>query len=185
MTDLPASTAPAAAAHPLVQGRCPACNGSSLFLGAGGYVTCSRLDCPNPTLADDMLHQGRPEPGRWPAEQPGPRERHRARWQQLTPDQQAARLAELDEPGPAATEATGHVYLSTGCHHGNEPFANGLTGHEYCQNKTGILGAKKPARCKSETCGAPCICHCHTTPAAGADGPAGTTPDNPAPPVAS
>jgi hypothetical protein len=52
----PASTAPAAAAHPLVQGRCPACNGASLFLGSGGYVTCSRLDCPNPTAADEQLH---------------------------------------------------------------------------------------------------------------------------------
>ena len=59
MTDLPASTAPAAAAHPLVQGRCPACNGSSLFLGSGGYVTCSRLDCPDPCAADDQLHRGR------------------------------------------------------------------------------------------------------------------------------
>ena len=46
--------------HPLVQGRCPACNGSSLFLGSSGYVTCSRLDCPNPTAADDQLHRVRP-----------------------------------------------------------------------------------------------------------------------------
>lgn len=51
--------------HLRVQGRCPACNGSSLFLGAGGHVTCSRLDCPDPTKADDMLHRGRPEPGQW------------------------------------------------------------------------------------------------------------------------
>jgi len=58
-----ASTAPAAAANPLVKGRCPACNGASLFLGTGGYVTCSRLDCPDPTAADDLLHRGRPEPG--------------------------------------------------------------------------------------------------------------------------
>lgn len=50
-----------ASAHPRVQGRCPACNGSSLFLGTGGHVTCSRLDCPNPTLADDQLHRGRPD----------------------------------------------------------------------------------------------------------------------------
>ncbi|MFM9635930.1 hypothetical protein [Streptomyces turgidiscabies] len=66
MTDLPASTAPTAAAHPLVQGRCPACNGASLFLGSGGYVTCSRLDCPDPCAADTQLHRGRPEPSsRW------------------------------------------------------------------------------------------------------------------------
>lgn len=56
----------------------------------------------------------------------------------------------------------GHVYLSTGCHHGHEPFAHGLTGHEYCQNRHGVLGDKKPARCKGETCHAPCICPCHT-----------------------
>jgi hypothetical protein len=62
MTDLPASTAPAAAAHPLVQGRCPACNGASLFLGSGGHVTCARLDCPDPCAADDQLHRGRPAP---------------------------------------------------------------------------------------------------------------------------
>ncbi|WP_329390296.1 hypothetical protein [Streptomyces sp. NBC_01716] len=39
-----------------VQGRCPACGGSCLFLGEGGHVTCSRLDCPDPTAADDLLH---------------------------------------------------------------------------------------------------------------------------------
>ena len=45
-----------------VKGRCPACNGSSLFLGSGGHVTCSRLDCPDPTEADELLHRGLPEP---------------------------------------------------------------------------------------------------------------------------
>ena len=39
-----------------VQGHCPACRGTSLFLGTGGYVTCARLDCPNPTAADELLH---------------------------------------------------------------------------------------------------------------------------------
>src|SRR5690606_20281477 len=43
-----------------VQGRCPACGGDSLFLGEGGHVTCSRLDCPNPCAADDMLGEGAP-----------------------------------------------------------------------------------------------------------------------------
>ncbi|MCI3246350.1 DUF6085 family protein [Streptomyces spinosisporus] len=62
MTDLPASTAPAAAGNPLVKGRCPACRGASLFLGNGGYVTCSRLDCPNPSAADDLLHGEAPGP---------------------------------------------------------------------------------------------------------------------------
>jgi len=41
---------------PDVQGRCPACGGTSLFLAQGGYVTCSRLDCPAPGEADDLLH---------------------------------------------------------------------------------------------------------------------------------
>lgn len=38
--------------HPRVQGECPACNLTSLFLGEGGYVTCSNLECPMP---DTML----------------------------------------------------------------------------------------------------------------------------------
>lgn len=56
MTDQPASPAALAASLPLVQGRCPACGGSSLFLGDGGYVTCSRIDCPNPSAPDELLH---------------------------------------------------------------------------------------------------------------------------------
>ncbi|WP_282790867.1 DUF6085 family protein [Streptomyces sp. CC224B] len=39
-----------------VQGRCPACRSASLFLGAGGHVTCARLDCPDPSAADELLH---------------------------------------------------------------------------------------------------------------------------------
>jgi len=39
-----------------VQGRCPACRAASLFLGAGGHVTCARIDCPHPTLADEQMH---------------------------------------------------------------------------------------------------------------------------------
>lgn len=43
--------------HPRVAGRCPSCRAStSLFLGAGGHVTCSRLDCPAPGAVDDQLH---------------------------------------------------------------------------------------------------------------------------------
>jgi hypothetical protein len=44
-----------------------------------------------------------------------------------------------------------HVYLSTGCLHGQ---------HGYCQGKTGKSGAKQPARCKF--CKAACTCTCHT-----------------------
>lgn len=57
------------------------------------------------------------------------------------------------------TQPAGHVYLSTGCHHGDQPFAHGLTGHEYRQGRTGILGVKQPAQCKG--CGAGCVCGCH------------------------
>lgn len=52
--------------HPDVQGRCPACAGAGLFLGSGGHVTCPRLDCPNPTAADDLLNQRAHD---WAAEQ--------------------------------------------------------------------------------------------------------------------
>lgn len=40
-----------------VQGRCPTCRGESLFLGEGGYVTCARLDCTNPSAATDLLER--------------------------------------------------------------------------------------------------------------------------------
>lgn len=43
-----------------------------------------------------------------------------------------------------------HVYLSTGCLHGN---------HGYCQGKDGFVGPKMPAICKF--CSAPCSCVCH------------------------
>ncbi|MFP8944740.1 hypothetical protein ACLIYM_25355 [Streptomyces fenghuangensis] len=43
-----------------------------------------------------------------------------------------------------------HVYLSTGCLHGQ---------HGYCQGKNGLAGAKTPASCKF--CAAPCVCDCH------------------------
>ncbi|GAA0897913.1 hypothetical protein [Pseudonocardia zijingensis] len=48
--------------RPRVAGRCPSCHGTSLFLGAGGHVTCSRLDCPAPCTADDLLHPESPAP---------------------------------------------------------------------------------------------------------------------------
>jgi hypothetical protein len=52
-----------------VQGRCPACGWASLFLGNGGHVTCSRLECPNPSAADDLLHGG-PGPAATQATEP-------------------------------------------------------------------------------------------------------------------
>lgn len=40
---------------PKVQGRCPACGRDSLFLGSGGYVTCSIIGCSKPDAATDVL----------------------------------------------------------------------------------------------------------------------------------
>lgn len=58
--------------------------------------------------------------------------------------------AALAEPGPTTTQTTGHVYLSTGCYHGD---------HAYCQSMTGLNGAKRPGVCKF--CQAACQCECH------------------------
>jgi hypothetical protein len=82
-------------------------------------------------------------------------------------EQAAAALTAHDEaaglytaPAPAATEATtGHVYLSTGCLHGDTVLPDGRTGHQYCQSHTGHSGEKQPAQCKF--CAAPCTCGCH------------------------
>lgn len=43
-----------------------------------------------------------------------------------------------------------HVYLSTGCLHGD---------CAYCQGMTGACGSKRPAECKG--CAAGCIHSCH------------------------
>jgi hypothetical protein len=53
----PTSTAPLAAGRPHVQGHCPACGTTGLFLGNGGYVTCSRVDCPEPDAASTVLER--------------------------------------------------------------------------------------------------------------------------------
>ncbi len=51
---------PRTLAYPAVQGRCPACRKTSLYLGAGGYIACSRSDCPEPDAAAALLCDGRP-----------------------------------------------------------------------------------------------------------------------------
>ncbi|MEV5915753.1 hypothetical protein AB0M00_43585 [Streptomyces chartreusis] len=56
-TETPASTAPLAAGLPLIKGNCPACRRASLFLGTGGYPTCSNADCPEPDAATTVLEQ--------------------------------------------------------------------------------------------------------------------------------
>ncbi len=38
-----------------VAGTCPACSGSTLMLGAGDHVTCSRIGCPDPMAASRRL----------------------------------------------------------------------------------------------------------------------------------
>ena len=38
-----------------VRGHCPACGWASLFVGEGGYLTCSRLECPRPDAAHAIL----------------------------------------------------------------------------------------------------------------------------------
>jgi hypothetical protein len=38
-----------------IAGNCPMGCGESLFLGAGGCITCSRIDCPRPTAVDELL----------------------------------------------------------------------------------------------------------------------------------
>ncbi|MEU6674808.1 DUF6085 family protein [Streptomyces sp. NPDC046925] len=38
-----------------VQGHCPACGRASLFLGEGGYVTCSIRECPQPDAVSELL----------------------------------------------------------------------------------------------------------------------------------
>ncbi len=38
-----------------VQGKCPACGCHTLFIASGGYITCSRYTCPNPTALADIL----------------------------------------------------------------------------------------------------------------------------------
>jgi hypothetical protein len=38
-----------------VRGYCPMGCGETLMLGAGGYVTCGHLDCPQPSAVSDIL----------------------------------------------------------------------------------------------------------------------------------
>ena len=43
-------------AMPIVKGTCPSCELNSLFLGVGGYVTCSNLNCENPLSASNFMN---------------------------------------------------------------------------------------------------------------------------------
>lgn len=44
-----------------VAGFCPMGCGRTLFLGEGGHVTCSVIECPNPTAVTDLLHDSETE----------------------------------------------------------------------------------------------------------------------------
>lgn len=73
-------------------------------------------------------------------------------WQaRVTPREYETWQTTARAAGP--TTAGVHVYLSTGCLHGD---------HDYCKSMTGLNGAKRPASCKK--CGAKCICSCHEQP---------------------
>ncbi|MFL6138820.1 MAG: DUF6085 family protein [Frankiaceae bacterium] len=50
-----------ARAHPTVAGHCPMGCGATLFLGSGGYVTCSYIGCPEPDAVATLLADGEPE----------------------------------------------------------------------------------------------------------------------------
>lgn len=43
--------------HPDVQGRCPMGCGETLFLGEGGFITCSLDQCPRPDAASLLLEE--------------------------------------------------------------------------------------------------------------------------------
>lgn len=38
-----------------INGHCPMGCGETLFVGKDGYLTCSKLKCPRPTAADELL----------------------------------------------------------------------------------------------------------------------------------
>lgn len=47
--------APSTRFGPWVQGRCPTCGSSSLFVGSGGYLTCGNLSCSRPESPSEAL----------------------------------------------------------------------------------------------------------------------------------
>lgn len=60
-----------------VAGYCPMGCGETLFLGEGGHVLCSLIECPNPAAVDELLQDRETEhvvsyspDGRWNAQHP-------------------------------------------------------------------------------------------------------------------
>lgn len=56
-TGAPKGTDPTARTHDrlLVAGHCPMGCGNTLFVGSGGYITCSHLECPRPDAVATLL----------------------------------------------------------------------------------------------------------------------------------
>lgn len=42
--------------YPKVKGYCPMGCGQTLFVGEGGYITCSWAECPNPGALSDIVN---------------------------------------------------------------------------------------------------------------------------------
>lgn len=52
--DRPGTGEPYTAAQPKIADRCPSCGAQSLFVGAGGWLTCSVIGCKNPGVSDEI-----------------------------------------------------------------------------------------------------------------------------------
>ncbi|MFC5802769.1 DUF6085 family protein [Streptomyces formicae] len=80
-----------------VQGKCPACGKTSLFLGSGGYVTCSRIECPEPDAASTVLERQparcAPTPAPFTGERPAGRVKARVTSVRQEPAELAAAVA--------------------------------------------------------------------------------------------
>ncbi|MFH9610453.1 hypothetical protein [Streptomyces sp. NPDC017448] len=96
-------------AHPTVQGRCPACGGGGLFLGAGGYVTCPRIGCPAPDAASTVLLL---QPGARPVEHCGNQPSEVFTW--LHPGQYSECVLHPGHQGSHADQHGMRWWLTTG-----------------------------------------------------------------------
>lgn len=56
MSDNISEGKPYLTANPDIQGWCPMGCGRTLFVGNGGYITCSYIHCPRPDAVADLLH---------------------------------------------------------------------------------------------------------------------------------
>ncbi|MFD5697490.1 hypothetical protein [Streptomyces lasiicapitis] len=77
-------------------------------------------------------------------------------------DEDQAAVNSLRRMADEAQQA-GHVYLSTGCHHGDTVLPDGRTGHGYCQTEAQRYDGTTKIAGTCKVCGARCICPCHTS----------------------